>query len=64
MKLINFPCKKAYYVNRLDFFHNFFLKSAFYGLDTVQIRNRNRNLFKVGTETGTAIVTVPQHWIP
>ena len=31
MKLINFPCKKAYYVKR-DFFPN--KKNAFYGLDT------------------------------
>ncbi len=55
MKLKHFfPCKKAYYVKRKDFFQNFFEKISFFCRDTVPMepepepqlvksRNRNRN---------------------
>jgi hypothetical protein len=38
-----FPCKKAYHVQRQDFFQIFLKNCAFYGLDTIRSLNRKRN---------------------
>jgi hypothetical protein len=63
MKLTNFFLveKLTTYVNRQDFSQNLCEKFAFYGLDMEPDMelvkswnlNRNRNLSKVGTETGS-----------
>jgi hypothetical protein len=64
MKLLNcFLVKKAYHVNRQDFFQKIFgLDEAGTGTVTFQKSDRNHNSSKVGTEP-YKIVTVPQHWI-
>jgi hypothetical protein len=61
MKLINFFLVKSLQFKTVKIFPNKFLETAFYGLDTepelepelVKSRNRNRNLSKFGTRTGT-----------